>query len=144
MGNTNLVSRPSKNAGELSKQEMAEGTPSLEKKVRLYRPEAVCIVGKGIWEGIWRWKYRRELRKNEYRWGWQDESENMGKTDDWDGSRVFVATSTSGLSASLKPPEKEAIWRPFGEWVQQRRRARFGTEGKIDGDGYQPLARHDT
>ena len=34
-----------------------------------------------------------------------------------------MTTSTSGLAASLKPAEKEAIWRPFGEWVQQRRAA---------------------
>ena len=24
----------------------------------------------------------------------------------------------------MKPAEKEAIWRPFGEWVQQRRAER--------------------
>lgn len=39
----------------------------------------------------------------------------------WIGSKVFVATSTSGLAASLKPAEKEAIWKPFGEWMQKRR-----------------------
>ncbi|WPH03202.1 g/u mismatch-specific uracil dna glycosylase [Acrodontium crateriforme] len=138
MGNTNLVSRPSRDAGELSKQEMAEGTPILEGKIQKYRPEAVCIVGKGIWEGIWRWRHQRELRKSEFKWGWQDESERMGATDDWEGAVVFVATSTSGLSASLRPPEKEEIWRPFGEWVKERRKERFQTEGKIEGDGYQP------
>jgi len=132
MGNTNIVERPSKDAAELSKSEMAAGTPVLEEKFRKYRPESVCIVGKGIWEAIWRWRYKREIRKDEFKWGWQDEKERMGKDDDWDGAAVYVTSSTSGLSASLKPPEKEAIWKPFGEWVRKRRRDRFGTEGRID------------
>ena len=124
MGNTNIVERPSKDAGELSKAETAAGTPILEEKVRKFRPEAVCIVGKGIWEAIWRWRYKRELKKDEFKYGWQDDREKMGAEEDWAGAPVFVATSTSGLSASLKPPEKEAIWKPFGEFVQRRRKER--------------------
>lgn len=116
MGNTNIVERPSKDAAELSKAEMAAGTPILEEKVRRWRPEAVCIVGKGIWEAVWRWRYGREMRKDEFRYRWQDEREKMGKDADenWEGARVFVASSTSGLSASLRPAEKEAIWAPLG------------------------------
>jgi TDG/mug DNA glycosylase family protein len=124
MGNTNLVDRPSKDAGELSKQEMAAGTPILEEKIRAFRPEAVCIVGKSIWQAIWRWKYKREIKKDEFRYGWQDAKERMGKEGEWPGAWVFVATATSGLAASLRPHEKEAIWKPFGEWVQQRRQER--------------------
>lgn len=124
MGNTNLVDRPSKDAGELSKQEMAAGTPILEEKVRTFRPEAVCIVGKSIWQAMWRWKYKREIKKDEFRYGWQDDEETLGKEGDWPGAWVFVATATSGLAANLKPHEKEAIWRPFGEWVQKRREER--------------------
>ena len=126
MGNTNIVSRPSKDAAELSKDEMTEGTRDLERKFALYKPEAVCIVGKGIWEAIWRFKHGANMKKGEFKYGWQDERHNMGKTEgeEWQGSRVFVTTSTSGLAASLKPAEKEAIWRPFGEWVQQRRAER--------------------
>jgi mismatch-specific thymine-DNA glycosylase len=124
MGNTNIVSRPSKNAAELSKEEMVAGAGDLEAKFREFRPEAVCIVGKGIWEAIWKYKMGKAIRRNDFRYGWQDEEMNMGKVDGeegWPGSRVFVTTSTSGLAANLKPAEKEAIWRPFGEWVEKRR-----------------------
>ncbi|CAK3944494.1 G U mismatch-specific DNA glycosylase [Lecanosticta acicola] len=124
MGNTNIVDRPSKDAAELSKTEMAAGTPVLEEKVRTFRPEAVCIVGKGIWEAIWRWRYGRPIKKDEFKYGWQAEKEMMGRTDDWEGARVFVATATSGLAASLRPTEKEAIWAPFGQWVKRRRQER--------------------
>lgn len=133
MGNTNIVERPSKDAAELSKTEMAAGTPVLEEKARKYRPESVCIVGKGIWEAVWRWRYKREMKKDEFQWGWQDDKERMGKIDgEWEGARVYVTSSTSGLSASLRPHEKEAIWKPFGEWVKSRRLDRFGTVGRID------------
>jgi len=130
MGNTNIVERPTKDAGELSKAEMAAGTPILEAKISRYKPEAVCVVGKGIWEAVWRHRHGKNPTKDEFHWGWQDEKENMGKVDstdqnkDWQGAKVFVTSSTSGLSASLRPPEKEAIWKPFGEWVKMRREER--------------------
>jgi TDG/mug DNA glycosylase family protein len=138
MGNTNLVSRPTKDAAELSKAEQIANTPVLDAKIREFRPEAVCIVGKSIWEMIWTYRYGKKPKKEEFSYGWQDEKHNMGllplegedetpdadADDGWKGSRVFVATSTSGLSASLKPAEKEAIWKPFGEWVQKRREER--------------------
>lgn len=131
MGNTNLVDRPSKDAGELSKQEMAAGTPILEEKIRTFRPESVCIVGKSIWQSIWRWKYKREIKKDEFHYGWQGAKERMGKVGDWPGAWVFVATATSGLAANLKPHEKEAIWKPYGEWVHKRRDER---RREIEGD----------
>jgi mismatch-specific thymine-DNA glycosylase len=133
MGNTNIVERPSKDAAELSKEEMAAGTASLDAKFLKYKPEAVCIVGKGIWEAIWRYRYGKNMAKKDFKYGWQDEKHNMGRSEEeqldaegntWDGSKVFVTTSTSGLAANLKPAEKEAIWKPFGEWVQKRRNER--------------------
>jgi len=124
-GHTNIVSRPTKDQGELSKEEMVAGTAILEEKCACFRPEAVCIVGKGIWEAVWRWRTGRPMKKEEFHYGWQDEDQNMGKVkgeDAWQGSKVFVASSTSGQAASMKPEEKERIWRPLGEWIAERRR----------------------
>ncbi|KAI9719298.1 MAG: hypothetical protein M1812_003628 [Candelaria pacifica] len=129
-GNTNIVSRPTRDQSELSKQEMDASVRGLEDKISRFRPEAVCIVGKGIWESVWRARYGRGIGKEEFRFGWQDEGENMGRgwgdgdEGDWKGAKVFVATSTSGLAASLRPHEKEAIWKPLGEWINKRRRER--------------------
>lgn len=130
LGNTNIVARPSRNGSELSKGEMDSGVDVLEAKIRAFRPEAVCIVGKSIWESIWRVRHGRKIRKDEFHYGWQAESERMGVTEAggdataWEGARVFVATSTSGLAASLGPAEKERIWRELGVWVEQRRKQR--------------------
>lgn len=130
LGNTNIVSRPSRNGAELSRAEMDAGVTILEEKIRRFRPEAVAIVGKSVWESIWRVRHGRGITKAEFAYGWQDvhgESRSgAGDVDSgcWAGARVFVATSTSGLAASLLPAEKEAIWNELGSWVAQRRAER--------------------
>jgi len=143
LGLTNIVSRPSRNGAELSKAEMDAGVAALEEKARRWRPEVMCIVGKGIWESIWRVRHGKQIKKDEFKYGWQDDGENMGRIGEagqrdgereegvvypdgsWGGARVFVATSTSGLAASLRPAEKEAIWREMGSWVETRRKERL-------------------
>ncbi|KAK3341326.1 hydrolase-like protein [Lasiosphaeria hispida] len=142
LGLTNIVARPSRNGAELSKAEMDAGVALLEAKARRWRPETMCVVGKSIWESLWRVRHGRAIKAHEFRYGWQDESENMGVigegegqredevevgvdySGEWKGARVFVASSTSGLAATLKPAEKEAIWRELGAWVEKRREER--------------------
>ncbi|KAI0203534.1 DNA glycosylase [Astrocystis sublimbata] len=170
LGNTNIVARPSRNGAELSKAEMDAGVAVLEAKCRRWRPEVVCVVGKGIWESVFRvWK-GRNLAKGEFAYGWQDErmgavppardsaGARVGATvkeeideaigvdvggdgengcegvDDgpWEGSRIFVATSTSGLAASLRPEEKERIWKILGDWCVQRREERAPNQVKME------------
>ncbi|RGP70301.1 tdg mug dna glycosylase [Fusarium longipes] len=124
MGFTNIVARPSRNGSELSKQEMDEGVEILHEKCRKYRPESVCVVGKSIWESIWRVRHGKPVGKA-FKYGWQDESENMGVIDgEWEGSKVFVSSSTSGLAATLSPAEKERIWAEIGTWAKKRRAER--------------------
>ena len=124
------MSRPTKDAGELSKEEMDEGVAVLEEKMAKWRPESVCIVGKSIWESLWRVRHKRKIGKDEFKYGWQDETENMGMVKGgegeggWKGAKVFVATTTSGLAAGMRPHEKEEVWRALGEWVESRRKER--------------------
>jgi TDG/mug DNA glycosylase family protein len=131
LGFTNIVARPSRNGAELSKQEMDEGVAALEEKARRWRPESMCVVGKSIWESIWRVRHGRPVGKD-FKYGWQHESENMGTIEgEWAGAPVFVASSTSGLAATLSPAEKQAIWSELGAWVKKRRaerEAHAGTE----------------
>ncbi|KAL8304987.1 hypothetical protein RB597_004056 [Gaeumannomyces tritici] len=157
LGLTNIVARPSRSGAELAHRELDAGVAVLEAKARRFRPEAVCMVGKGIWESVWRVRHGRAIRKTEFSYGWQPESENMGTAAgvakavaaansvdpsfvsadlvgegmeeaegaaDWGGARMFVATSTSGLAATLPLVEKERIWRELGVWVEQRRAER--------------------
>ena len=126
---------------------MEAGVPVLEQKVRTYRPEVVCIVGKGIWETILKIKVRngaRKQAKDEFRYGWQDESLWLGREVDeegkicWSGARTFVATTTSGLAANTKPAEKAFIWRELGDWIVARRAedvAKVKEETNFEGKG---------
>ena len=176
LGLTNIVGRPTRNGGELTKKEMDEGVEVLEEKVRQWRPERVCVVGKGIWEAIWRvrWRRRRERERQrqkqekkeggggskrkqkggedgdggdgggggklpkDWKYGWQGEEENMGVIEPregeegWKGARVFVATSTSGLAATVGRAEKEKIWRELGEWVEGRREEREKAKKQVE------------
>lgn len=100
---------------------MDAGVPVLEAKVAMQRPECVCLVGKGIWEAVWRVRRGRAIRKEEFRYGWQDETENMGRSGAWAGARVFVATTTSGLAAGMNTEQKLEVWNRLGEWVLKRR-----------------------
>lgn len=125
IGNTNIVERPTRDASMLSKAEMDAGVPILERKIAAHRPDAVALVGKGIWESVWRVRHGRAIKKEEFRYGWQDEAENMGRdAEHWIGARVFVATTTSGLAATMSMAEKQKVWNELGSWVKQRRAER--------------------
>ncbi|KAL4994736.1 uracil-DNA glycosylase-like protein [Aspergillus recurvatus] len=127
VGNTNIVERPTRDASMLSKAEMDAGVPVLEAKVAAKRPAAVCLVGKSIWEAVWRARKGRAIKKEEFRYGWQDEEENMGRSEKWEGAPVFVATTTSGLAAGMSYPEKQAVWNELGRWVVSKR---AGSQGQ--------------
>jgi TDG/mug DNA glycosylase family protein len=121
----------------LLKSEMDDAVGDLESKVAKWRPEAVCIVGKSIWESIYRVKYGGPMKKGEFSYGWQGER-RMGRVDGeegWEGARVFVATTTSGLSTTPGGDERERIWREVGEWVNGRRRERGDVVGGAGGVG---------
>ena len=117
---------------------MDGGAAILEEKIRNIKPEAVCIVGKSIWETIWKVKKGKKLGKEDFHWGWQDDEMWLGREVNehghvkWPGSRTFVTTSTSGLAASLTPAEKLAIWTPLGEWFSARRKEREEVKDEQD------------
>ncbi|KAJ2898342.1 TDG/mug DNA glucosyllase family protein [Zalerion maritima] len=168
LGLTNIVARPSRSGADLSKAEMDAGVGLLHRKARCARAEAVCLVGKGIWDSVWRVESARrglkaggrEKKMEKFKYGWRDESlrlgaepadgededglnvappgwENLGEErmekigeeqEEYKGARIFVATSTSGLAASLSPREKEEVWKELGDWAQMRRRERVEQE----------------
>ncbi|MCT4477840.1 mismatch-specific DNA-glycosylase [Peribacillus frigoritolerans] len=81
-GFTNIVSRPTKGAEDITKEEYIIGRQQLKRKIEMYEPRLVCFVGKGVYQEY------RQLRK--ISWGLQEEpSSNQ--------SMEFVAPSSSGL-----------------------------------------------
>lgn len=93
-GLTNIVSRPTKSADEITKEEYQKGREELKKKIRLLKPKMVCYVGKGV--------YQEFSGKKSLPWGKQKESVIPGIVD-------FVAPSSSGL-VRMKMNEVVAIY----------------------------------
>ncbi|GIQ67759.1 mismatch-specific DNA-glycosylase [Xylanibacillus composti] len=49
-GFTNIVSRPTRTAAEITKEEYGEGRELLKQKLIMYKPRFACYVGKGVYE----------------------------------------------------------------------------------------------
>ena len=81
-GFTNIVSRPTRRADEITRAEYAAGRVELQNKVERYRPRVCCFVGKGVYE---QYALRRQAD-----WGVQTEPMVAGVID-------YVAPSSSGL-----------------------------------------------
>lgn len=94
-GLTNIVARPSREAAEISKEEYKIGAEKLKKKISRYQPQAVCFVGKGV--------YQQYSKKRDIPWGEQPEPVIPGIAE-------FVAPSSSGL-VRMKVEEIVEIYR---------------------------------
>lgn len=101
-GMTNIVSRPTKAADEITKEEYKQGRKNLIEKLTKYRPQIVCFVGKGV--------YQEYSRKKTIQWGRQDVPVIPGIID-------FVAPSSSGL-VRMKVEEVAAIYHQLAELLK--------------------------
>ena len=151
LGHTNVVKRPTRDASRLSAKEMEDGIIVVEEKVREWKPGCVVLVGKSVWEAVERaWTGMPEKFKTAqvkigprlkagtgrglsgFHYGWQDI--NMGRIEPkdgqegWEGAPIFVATTSSGLAASMSWEEKVEVWKELGDWVNERRE-KFGRVG---------------
>lgn len=104
---------------------MLSNVDVVEGKIRTYKPMAVCVVGKGIWESIYERKSFGQKVGKEFKFGWQPI--RLGVEDDWPGARCFVTPSTSGRVASYSKEYQEILWRELGQWVKLQR----GDEGGV-------------
>jgi double-stranded uracil-DNA glycosylase len=87
-GITNIVSRTTATADELSRDELRQGRKRLERTVKRYRPRILAIVGIGA--------YRVAFDRPNAKPGRQEETLH--------GSIVWVLPNTSGLNAHHQPP----------------------------------------
>ncbi|WP_042454199.1 G/U mismatch-specific DNA glycosylase [Neobacillus dielmonensis] len=102
-GITNIVSRPTKAADEITKEEYIKGKEILKQKIVSFRPGIVCYVGKGV--------YQQFSGKKTVPWGIQEEAIIKGTID-------FVAPSSSGL-VRMKVEEIVEIYKKLSELLQQ-------------------------
>jgi TDG/mug DNA glycosylase family protein len=89
IGVTNIASRPTRAAAELSDDELRAGAAELEAVVRAQAPRLVAVVGLGA--------YRTAFDRPKAGWGLQPEP--IG------GRPVWVLPNPSGLNAHYKPAD---------------------------------------
>lgn len=128
LGHTNIITTiASVDASSLKTQDYMTGAAALDTKIRHFKPQAVAIVGKGIWEEWFRYKRGRKFnaKKDGFEYGWQDPSLWIGRKEDgddaWEGAKTFVTTTTSGASTAHTKEQRVAIWKPLGDWFAPKR-----------------------
>jgi len=89
IGVTNIAFRPTREAAELTHQELREGAAELERAVRRHAPRLVAVVGLTA--------YRIAFARPRARMGLQPE--------DLGGRPVWVLPNPSGLNAHYKPAD---------------------------------------
>ena len=100
-GFTNIVTRPTKRADELTTEDYAEGRITLRSKLEHYRPRIACFVGKGV--------YQRFTKQANLPWGFQGQESISGIRD-------FVGPSTSGL-VRMKLAEQVSIYQELAKFL---------------------------
>ena len=98
LGFTNLTSRATRSASDLTLSEQRDNIPVLKAKIERYRPKVACFIGKGIYE-IYSRKKCNEL-------GLQDESCAVPWANGEGRSLIFVMPSTSGIVTAYQKPDK--------------------------------------
>jgi double-stranded uracil-DNA glycosylase len=98
-GLTNIVTRPTKTAQEITKEEYKQGKEELREKISKFKPKIICFVGKGV--------YQEYSDKKEVPWGVQESSVVEGTID-------FVAPSSSGL-VRMKVEEIVKIYKELAD-----------------------------
>lgn len=100
-GTTNIVSRPTKAADEIGKEEYLEGREILKQKISKLKPKIVCYVGKGV--------YLEFSGRKKAHWGIQEKTVVPDTID-------FVAPSTSGL-VRMSLEEMTAIYKELAQMI---------------------------
>ncbi|MEA3321783.1 MAG: mismatch-specific DNA-glycosylase [Bacillota bacterium] len=94
-GLTNIVSKPTVGAADITKEEYQKGRLELKEKIEHFQPKIVCFVGKGV--------YQEYSGVRQVDWGIQNRTLVKGTID-------FVAPSSSGL-VRMKKEEILDIYR---------------------------------
>ncbi len=95
MALTNLCPRPSREASELTRAEIAAGKRALMRKIRRLRPKVIALVGVTIY---------RQLFPSAT-------SKGPGmKPETIDGARIFVIPNPSGRNAAFPGFDHKLVW----------------------------------
>jgi TDG/mug DNA glycosylase family protein len=111
IGLTNLCDRTSREANELTKDEMAAGAANLRAKLELFRPRVVCFNGMGIYEAfVPQLRPNGAPRREKVTPGLQPET--LGD------ALMYVVPSSSGRTAAYPRQAKLAFYEKLRDLLQ--------------------------
>lgn len=129
LGHTNIVPDvATKSESGLTAKDFLDGAAVLDAKIRTLKPEAVMLLGRGIW-------YRWMQYKTGKRWDPKKEGPlDMGLQDEkfwvgrhvvggkvvYPGARTFVLESPSG-QAAISSEQRIKNWKVVGDWFAPKR-----------------------
>jgi TDG/mug DNA glycosylase family protein len=102
IGLTNLCHRTSREANELTREELAEGAAELRAKLELYQPRVVCFNGMGIYEAFLPQLRPADAPRRKVTPGLQPET--LGDI------LIYVVPSSSGRTAAYPRQAKLAFY----------------------------------
>ncbi|MGF7047026.1 mismatch-specific thymine-DNA glycosylase [Paenibacillus sp. DS2015] len=95
------MERPTRGIDDITREEYANGREILRGKLKEYRPDIACFVGKGV--------YTQYSQRSKVKWGFQEESVV-------EGLHEFVAPSSSGL-VRMPMDEIVEIYRQLSDFI---------------------------
>jgi TDG/mug DNA glycosylase family protein len=107
LGVTNIAWRPTRAAGELSREELRAGAAELEREVASYAPRLVAMLGLTA--------YRVAFGRSGAAMGLQEET--IG------GRPVWVLPNPSGLNAHYKPVDFARLYGEAARWAERTARS---------------------
>jgi TDG/mug DNA glycosylase family protein len=103
LGITNIASRATARADELSIQKLIQGMRRLETKVKHYQPGVLAVLGISA-----------------YRIAWGQPQARLGlQADSWHGTRVWILPNPSGLNAHYTPARLAAQFSKLREFARK-------------------------
>ena len=102
IGLTNLCDRTTREASELTREELAEGAIKLRQKLQYYNPGVICFNGMGIYEAF--------AGQKKVKPGLQQE--RLGR------SLMYVVPSSSGRTAAYPRQKKLEYYRELRDLVE--------------------------
>lgn len=130
LGHTNIVPDiATASESGLTAKDFLDGAAVLDAKIRELKPEAVMLLGRGIW---YRWmQYKTGKRWDPKKEGplemglqderfWVGREVGRGGVVQWEGARTFVLESPSG-QAAISGEQRIRNWSVVGEWFAPRR-----------------------
>jgi TDG/mug DNA glycosylase family protein len=106
MALTNLCPRPSREAAELTRAEIKQGTQRLLRKIRRLRPRLIALVGVSIYRHLFSGSDRKGPGL---------------KPETIDGAVIFVLPNPSGRNAAFPGFESKVVWfRQLKEVVERQ------------------------